>query len=402
MNNCYKYGFFLDISENYAIFAGNNRTIKKTKTMKTMMTKRMMAVCLSILLPFCLFTFLPLSAVAQRIKAVDAKGHAISLVSVLTEDGRLIGTTNMNGILADVKGAEKVILTHVAYMPQQVTVAALKDGIVTLKENDYNLTEVVVKPKPYLYMEYYYRGFRFIGDSLRAYSAGIYPVIYKIADNFEPDTRTHWSYGAFANRNPSWHSVVLENQAKKAVKSAITPIEQVFKEQDFFEKYRCTIEQVDEGRWIVKNPEGQVGDIVHKGGQSLVTLDGGKMQMYSNEAHGEKKQLERRQEMDYAYEFTQVFELDDDGKIQHDNFVMLQDHWEYNTKKGREKLIIYIYAADRGYVDGETFKARSKELNKGYVGNMQLEELLEYVHQHHIPELPEPLLENIRNLKKKN
>ena len=61
-----------------------------------------------------------LSALAQKIQVVDDEGHAISLASVLTEDGVLIGTTDMYGVLADVKGAAKVTITHVAFKPKQV------------------------------------------------------------------------------------------------------------------------------------------------------------------------------------------------------------------------------------------------------------------------------------------
>lgn len=40
---------------------------------------------------------------AQKIEVVDADGHGIPLVSVLTEDGTLIGTTDLSGALSDVK-----------------------------------------------------------------------------------------------------------------------------------------------------------------------------------------------------------------------------------------------------------------------------------------------------------
>jgi hypothetical protein len=40
-----------------------------------------------------------------EIEVVGADGHGIPLASVLTEDGNLIGTTDLNGVLADVKGA---------------------------------------------------------------------------------------------------------------------------------------------------------------------------------------------------------------------------------------------------------------------------------------------------------
>ncbi len=57
---------------------------------------------------------------AQRIEVVDAEGHGIPLVSVLTEEGNFIGTTDMDGVVADVKGASKVAVTHVAYKPLRI------------------------------------------------------------------------------------------------------------------------------------------------------------------------------------------------------------------------------------------------------------------------------------------
>ena len=89
-----------------------------------------------------------ISTHAQKIQVLDADGNAIPLVSVLTEDGVLIGTTDINGTLANVKGAAKVALTHLAYKPQLVSVASLTDGRVTMESVDYGLAEVVVKPKP--------------------------------------------------------------------------------------------------------------------------------------------------------------------------------------------------------------------------------------------------------------
>ena len=93
-----------------------------------------------------------MSAQAQKIQTVDSDGHAIPLVSVTTEDGVFIGTTDINGTLADVKGATKVSLVHVAYKPQMVSVSTLTNGRIVMEEVDYDLGEIVVKPKPYVYM----------------------------------------------------------------------------------------------------------------------------------------------------------------------------------------------------------------------------------------------------------
>ena len=156
-----------------------------------------------------------ISAQAQKIQVVDADGNAIPLVSVLTEDGVLIGTTDISGTLTDVKGATKVVLTHVAYKTQLVSVASLTDGRVTMEDVDYGLAEVVVKPKPYLYTEYYYRAFLYIGDSLRAYGGGIVPVAYEVKNNYKAKIRFVSSRGAFANKAPGWHGSGMENQVDR-------------------------------------------------------------------------------------------------------------------------------------------------------------------------------------------
>jgi hypothetical protein len=105
-----------------------------------------------------------LGAQAQKIEVVDAEGHGIPLVSVLTEDGNLIGTTDLNGVVNDVKGAAKVAVTHVAFHPQLVSIASLNNGRITMEALDYELQEIVVKPKPYIYVETYYRAYAFMND----------------------------------------------------------------------------------------------------------------------------------------------------------------------------------------------------------------------------------------------
>lgn len=121
-----------------------------------------------------------MSAEAQKIEVVDSDGNGIHLVTVLTEDGNMIGTTSLEGVIADVKGAKKVVLTHVAFKSKTVDVSSLQDGKVTMEDLDYNLAEIVVKPKPLIYVETFYRVYAFANDTLRYYLAGIMPNSYNI------------------------------------------------------------------------------------------------------------------------------------------------------------------------------------------------------------------------------
>lgn len=124
----------------------------------------------------------------------------------MTEDGVLIGTTGMDGVLADVKGAAKVAVTHVAYKPQLVIVASLQDGRIMMDGIDYGIDEVVVKPRPYLYVEYYFPAFSYIDDSLRVYTAGILPVSYDIQNNYKSKVRGAWAFGGAANKALTWNT----------------------------------------------------------------------------------------------------------------------------------------------------------------------------------------------------
>ena len=56
-----------------------------------------------------------MSAQAQKLQTVDKDGQPVPYASIISEDGNIIGTTDLDGVLNDVKGAEVVSITHVAY-----------------------------------------------------------------------------------------------------------------------------------------------------------------------------------------------------------------------------------------------------------------------------------------------
>ncbi|MBQ4386688.1 MAG: hypothetical protein II822_03675 [Prevotella sp.] len=345
-----------------------------------------------------------MSAMAQRIEVVDADGNGIPLVSVTTEDGVFVGKTDLNGVLADVKGAQKVGLSHVAYKPQLVTVGSLAGGRVTMEDADFGLDEIVVKPKPFIIMEYYFRGFRYIGDSLRAYGAGIMPVAYDIKKNYEPKTRYMAASGTFANKATTWHSAEIELKAKemcKRNKGAMT--DKWVMRDKVKEVYGLSVTKDGDNRWRVENPKGKVGQIMHNGGRSYATLDAARMQRYQDEKQGNKSLMKRREEKDYAYEYATIYRLpsDEDGDTPDlARLMMAMHHWEHNSGKGRERDIYYSYVVTHSYADEAEFKARCKELNKGHQSDMTLEELQAYERQHNIPALSASQLKAIQALKK--
>ena len=355
-----------------------------------------------IMVAFAMMT--AICAQAQKIEVVDADGNGIPLVSVTTEDGVFIGKTDMNGVLADVKGAQKVGLSHVAFKPQLVTVASLTGGRVTMEDADFGLDDIVVKPKPFIIVEYYFRGFRYIGDSLRAYGAGIMPVAYEIRKDYKPKTRSLSSMGVFANKATMWHAVEIESRAKEMCKHNRGPMtDKWVMREKVQEVYGLTVMKDGDNRWRVENPKGKVGQIVHNGGRSYATLDAGRMQRNQDEVQGNERLMKKRQEKDYAYEYATIYRLpddEDDGTPDLARLVMAMHHWELNSSKGRERDIYYSYVVTHYYADEAEFKARCKELNQGRQSDMTLEELQAYEREHNIPALDAAQLSAIKTLKK--
>ena len=347
------------------------------------------------------FLLAAVGARAQRITVVDSDGNGIHLVSVLTEEGNMIGTTSLEGVIADVKGAKKVLLTHVAFKPQLVDVASLKDGRVTMEDIDYSLAEVVVKPKPYIYVETYYRAYAYINDSLRYYCAGIMPNTY---DPQKKKVKQGSYYECVGEFSPStgitvtWGARVHRFHAGKIYPSGAHRLQPG---GDSSKKYFTTLTDEGNGRQRVSNPEGTVGYIERENSQTFMTLDGARMQMYRNKALGQERVLKLREKKDYDYRFTEVFNCDEEGNSDISDLVMYANHWEWNGNNGRRKFIIETYATERSYMDAKEFKTKKKELQGTYKSQVTLNQLESYATSHNIPALAPAMRKAIEGLPKK-
>ena len=84
-----------------------------------------------ILLILAVCALAAISVRAQKIQVVDDEGLGVPLASILTEDGVMIGTTNLDGYF-DMAGAQKVVVTHVAYKPLTISAATIQNGRVVM------------------------------------------------------------------------------------------------------------------------------------------------------------------------------------------------------------------------------------------------------------------------------
>ena len=161
-----------------------------------------------------------------------------------------------------------------------------------------------------------------------------------------------------------------------------------------------TLTEEGKGRLKVSNPEGTVGFIETDKDEIRMTIDAAKIQMYRNKALGQDMQLKGREKAEYDYQYSEIFNLDEDGNATIADFVMSSHHWEWNGSKGRMKFIIETYAIEHAYIDAKDFKEKKKELKKKYVAPMKLDALEAYATSHGIPALTPTIRRAIEGLKK--
>lgn len=341
------------------------------------------------------------SAEAQKITVVDNDGNGIHLVTVLTEDGNMIGLTSLEGVIADVKGAKKVVLTHVAYKPLLVEVAKVQGGKVMMEDADYSLAEVEVVPKPYAYVETYYRAYGFINDSLRYFKAGILPNAYDVGKKkLLTGSYLNCKAEAYLTEGISitWGARVEALNAGQVYQSGAMRLRPG---GDAAARYFTTLTDEGGGKQRVSYPEGTAGYIYTDEEQTMLTLDAAKLQIYLDKTTGHKRIMKLREKKDLYYQYVEVFSHDDEGNSDITDLVMYSNHWEWNGSKGRNKLIIETYAAERGYMDKKQFKAKKDELKKKYKTPLPLDWLEEYATSHGIPTIVPTLRKAIDRMPRK-
>ena len=338
---------------------------------------------------------------AQRIEVVDTEGNPIPLVYLLTEEGNLVGSTDMNGVLADAKGEKTLAVTHVAYKPKLVEVSSLVDGRIVLEDLGYDIKEVVITPKPLIYVETYYRAYAYINDSLRFYQAGIMPNSYDpVKKKISTGSHTN-SYGDFCpafGANITWGARVMEFKAGeigKITSSDFMPNGRID------QKYHSKTESTGSGRWAIRIPDGIVGRVERTDNQLRVSVDAGSLQMYANKVDGKDRLLKKRQEKEYEYQFTEIVNCDADGDSEVGDLVMYSHDWKWNGRKGRYRFIIETYTVDRGYMTKAEYSDKKKELKKTYKAIMTLDALEDFAQQHGIPALSPTMRRAILGMKSK-
>ena len=332
-----------------------------------------------------------IGAKAQKIEVVDTDGNGIPYASILTPDADYIGVANLEGILSDAKGAKDITVSHVAFKTKRVKLDG-KDVRITLEEADFSLEEITVEPKPFIYVQTYYRLYiHNEEDGIIYYRAGLTDNCYDPKKKVVTAKTSHISKAKMA----------IIKAIVGMLGSALDELSQIKAEKvedRILKKGKLmgmTITDVAPGKKRIDDKWGTLGYITDDKDSGLrrFSYDFHKLFMHYMEAKGMDKELAKkkkrdekkknRTETDYS-----VYQIDENGNYGPEDFVMMEDLTNYDVEEDGKTVHsingMQVYTIERAYVTKEELKLRKKQ-NKM---KMTLQNIKQFEQQHNIPPLP--------------
>ena len=343
-----------------------------------------------------------MSVQAQKIQTVDKDGQPIPYASIFTETGDVVGTTGLDGILEDVKGAEVVSITHVAYKSKKVKVG--QGGRVTLEDADFDLPEITITKKPLVYVQTYYR-------MVYQSEGGNMPVYYYRAgvlnNSYDKKTKkVSTDEDHFSACNMGIFKSVLNTVLNAHIKKLSLKTEKI--ETRMKQKYKeIGLAFVPDGplKQRITDKFGTIGSVTDNQGKGerRYSYDTHQLSQHKIQVTGSDKKKakadkrEERQKNRKDQDFT-VYLIDEDGNYAPEDFVMQQGAASYDDEKDNDhvNIMIQVFTVDRAYVTKDELKQLKKEKKM----KMTYQNLQQLERSHNIPALPAELQKRINEIVK--
>ena len=332
---------------------------------------------------------------AQRLQVVDVDGVPIAAVCVTNEKGALVGTTDNDGWLENANGQKHLYFSHVAFKAKDVNIDTVPSMTVVMQDVNFQLSELVVKPKELLYVQTYYRCVYVCDDGPLYFRAGVVDNTYELAKK-KISCKT---------RSVSKGDGILRFIISTLVGRYIDEWAQI----DTLTTYKKILHEVNKGSlMLTQDPSGRlmVSDTISVLGYISDDLEAGQrttnFDRWTSRDHKKateaaakaaktgKKQKEKKEEYTANHGYYEVYNVDENGQSRIDDLVMKQalvsGHFE---RTDQDYVILFeTYTIGRDYIDKKDFKQTRKDNQV----EMNINELRRLEQNHHIP----PLAPNLK------
>jgi len=340
---------------------------------------------------------------AQRLQTVDKDGLPIPYASIIDEEGNIIGTTGLDGILNDLKGAEVVSISHVAYQSKKVKVG--NGGRVTLEDADFGLPEVTVTKKPLVYVQTYYRMVYMDDDAdnpICYYRVGLLNNSFERKKKNVSSNEDHYSACNYGILKTTLNTL-LAPLIKRIVGLKTEKVETRMKNK--CKDIGLTFVPDGPGKQRITDKFGIVGTVTDNKakGERRYSYDGHVMSKHQLQVTGSDKkkakaEKKEEREKDRVDQDFHVYRIDEDGSYSPEDFVMSQGSTSYYDEKRKQhiNILLQVFNTESAYVTKDELKQRKKD-NKM---KMTYQNVLEFERAHKIPAMPADLQKRINEVVK--
>ena len=349
-----------------------------------------------------LLTISAVPAVAQQIRTIDKDGQPVPYVSVMTTDAKFIGITDIDGVIADVKGADTITVSHIAYKPKLYKVNG-KSGSITLEDADFGLPEIVVKKKPLVYVQTYYRMYYYDDeDGVSYYRVGLTDNVY--------DRTTKKLSASTANASKAMYGILKTtlNALVGGILNRASQIRMEKREETLVnnnKEIQLKITPEGPGKKRISDFKGTIGYITDdlSAGQRRISINTDLMSRHRLEASGNAKKQAKREKREAKKKNQQksdfiIYRIDEAGNYAPEDFVMAQYMTSYDKESDGKDLhtvlAMQVFTTDRAYVD----KAELKALKKANKMKMTYQNIQSFERSHKIPALAPTIQKKLNEL----
>ena len=328
---------------------------------------------------------------AQRLQVIDSDGNPIAYVCVTNERGALVGSTDTEGWLEDAKGNAVLNLSHIAFEDMTIRLADVVNGRVVMKDVDFNLPDIEVKPKELAYVQTYYRLIYFDDDGPIYYRGGVIDNAYEFAKEKTQSKTRSLSRG---------ENGLIRFLISTLVGRYIDKLGQIQKESTYQRLLRyqtegkLSIAEDVAGRQIVSDTVSVLGyidtDTIARQRTTSFNMwaynDHVKATKEAAKAAAKGKQPKEKKDKSMTEDlYYEVYRIDSEGRSRIDDFVMRQLQVIGQRESNGNQFMIFLqaYTTDRDYVD----KKEYKQLRKDNKVDMEICELKQFEQAHNIPAL---------------
>lgn len=359
-----------------------------------------------LLLVAALLLSIAASAFAQRVQVVDTDGLPIAAVCVTNENGALVGTTDNDGWLADAKGVRHLYLSHVAFKAMDVNLDTIPSLSVVMQDADFQLSEVVVKPKELLYVQTYFRCVYVSDEGPIYFRSGVVDNTYDLAKKKVSSKTRSVSRG----RNGLYRFIISTLVGRYIDQWAqIDTLPDYKRIAKMADKGELTITHEPSGRRLVSDSISVLGYIDEDLQQGTRTTNFDRWMLRDHrdqakeeariKAGGKPKKEKASSTTNDKHSYYEVYNINDEGRSRIDDLVMKQALISGHFEQADEDYIILFetFTIGRDYIDKKEFKQTRKENEV----EMDINELRRLEQNHHIPPLAPNLKAAVDELFKK-